>query len=81
MQTKANSEDRAPSAFTTTMQSTLLLCFTLFLLSFMSVLVHEGAHALSDLAHGVGVRLFYAHPLVLVLTLATYQPHTWKGRT
>jgi hypothetical protein len=62
VQTKVNTEHEARGVFTTTIQSTLLLFFTLFPLMFMHALIHEGAHALSGLAHGVVIRLFYAHP-------------------
>jgi hypothetical protein len=62
MQTKANTEHKARGVFTATIQSTLLLFFTLFPLMFMDTLIHEGGHALSNLAHGLAVRLFYVHP-------------------
>jgi hypothetical protein len=61
-QTKANIEHEARGVITTTIQSTLLLFFTLFPLMFMYTLIHEGAHALSGLSHGEVIRLFYAHP-------------------
>jgi uncharacterized BrkB/YihY/UPF0761 family membrane protein len=61
-QTKAYTEHEARGVFTTTIQSTLLLFFTLFPLMFMYALIHEGAHALSGLSHREVIRLFYAHP-------------------
>jgi hypothetical protein len=74
MQTQANTEHKARGVLTSTIQSTLLLFFTLFPLMFMDTLIHEGAHALSSLTHGVTVRLFYAHPFSMMGVVNAYPP-------
>jgi hypothetical protein len=41
---------------------------------FMDNLIHEGAYALSNLAHGLTVRLFYAHPFSMMGFVNVYPP-------
>lgn len=74
MQMEASTEYKASGVFATTIQSTLLLFFTLFPLMFMDMFIHEGAHALSNLAHGLTVRMFYAHPFSMNGFVTSYPP-------
>ncbi len=46
-------------------QSALLLFFTLFPLSFLCLIFHEGGHALAEVMSGGTVDLFYVHPFSL----------------
>ncbi|MDR9452087.1 MAG: hypothetical protein RI637_12830, partial [Acidimicrobiia bacterium] len=67
-------ELKAPGLFTTTIRSTLLLFLTLLPMMFMFELVHEGAHALSHLAHGGAVRFFSAGPFPMGAYFTPVQP-------
>jgi hypothetical protein len=43
-------------------RSTLLLFCLVFPLNFMTLILHEGGHALNTLAHGVSIKILYVHP-------------------
>jgi hypothetical protein len=43
-------------------RSTLLLFCSVFQLTFIAMILHEGGHALDILAHGVSITFLYAHP-------------------
>jgi hypothetical protein len=51
-----------PTALTSAFQSTLLLFFLFFPVSFMQMIAHESGHALADLSRGATIRMFYVHP-------------------
>jgi len=46
----------------TMLRSTLLLFCLVFPLNFMTLILHEGGHALNTLAHGVSITILYVHP-------------------
>jgi hypothetical protein len=46
----------------TVIRSTLLLFCVVFPLQFITLILHEGGHALDLLAHGVSITSFYVHP-------------------
>ncbi len=56
---------KAVPTLTEIVQSTLLFTLVLFPVSFMLLLLHEGGHALANLALGSKVEIFYAHPFAL----------------
>ena len=56
---------KAVPTLTAIVQSTLLFFLILFPVSFILLLLHEGGHALVNLALGSKVEVFYAHPFAL----------------
>jgi hypothetical protein len=46
----------------TVIRSTLLLFCVVFQVNFVFMILHEGGHALDILAHGVSIKILYAHP-------------------
>jgi hypothetical protein len=65
METKTTTEYEKRDVVTSTIQSTLLLFFILFTLVFIDTFVHEGAHVISNLSHGLTIQLFFAHPFTM----------------
>ncbi len=61
----AEAGHKAVPALKATIQSTLQFTLVLFPVSFMLLLLHEGGHALMNLALGSKVEVFYAHPFAL----------------
>lgn len=61
----ADAGRKAFPTLTAIVQSTLLFTLVLFPVSFMLLLLHEGGHALVNLALGGKVEVFYAHPFAL----------------
>src|SRR5512139_950225 len=61
----ADAGRKAVPTLTAIVQSTLLFFLVLFPVSFMLLLLHEGGHALANLALGSTEEVFYAHPFAL----------------
>ena len=61
----ADAGRKAVPLLTAILQSTLLFFLVLFPVSFMLLLLHEGGHALVNLALGSKVEVLYAHPFAL----------------
>jgi len=51
-----------PGFVSTTSRSALLLFCVAFQLNFLTMVLHEGGHALNTLAHGEPIAFFYVHP-------------------
>jgi hypothetical protein len=62
----AHTDKKISSLLISIVQSTLLLFFLFFPLSFMRQFFHEGGHALFNLAQGVPIHFLYAHPFSFV---------------
>lgn len=65
METKTTTEYEKRNVDASTIRSMLLLFFILFTLVFIDTLVHEGAHLISNLSHGLTIQLFFAHPFTM----------------
>lgn len=64
----------------TVIRSTLLLFCLVFQLNFMTLILHEGGHALNTLAHGVSVTILYVHPFSFAgygLPMPTWNNTVW----
>jgi hypothetical protein len=61
-----NIKENTSSTIVTTLQSTLLVFLLFFPVTFMSMFLHEGGHALFHLTQGVPVHFLYAHPFSFV---------------
>ncbi len=59
---RAHLNENISAALISTAQSTLMLFFLLFPLTFMELILHEGGHALNNLTQGSSIDVFYAHP-------------------
>lgn len=59
---KIDTENRKSPALTSAIRSTLLLFLLTFPVYFMLLVFHEGGHALTTLAHGGTLEIFYVHP-------------------
>jgi hypothetical protein len=63
--TGLHAEKYSLAALVPAIQSALLLFCTLFPLNFLTLIFHEGGHALVDIANGGRIDLFYVHPFAL----------------
>ncbi len=63
--TLADVRQKASPAGISAIQSILLLFLLFFPLTLMQLGIHEGGHALADIANGDEIRLFYVHPFSL----------------
>jgi hypothetical protein len=64
--TMVDAKERPSLTLLSTLQSTLLVFLLFFPVTFMSMFLHEGGHALFHLTQGVPVHFLYAHPFSFV---------------